>query len=122
MFDFVKEKLILSAHDVSEGGIVMCLSEMCLGNRIGASIELDVNTRPDFYLFSETQGIVVLETKHEDKTLNLAEKYGIDAKMIGKTGGSRLIIDKFVDLEIEKMVEVSERTLGGVFAWREECI
>ncbi len=122
MFDLVREKLILSAHDVSEGGIAMCLAEMCLGKRIGASVKLDINTRPDFYLFSETQGVIVVETKHEDRILEMAEKIGAEARRIGKTGGSKLTINNLVDLEIEKMDNESERTLGGVFDWREECV
>ena len=122
MFDLVREKLILSAHDVSEGGIALCLAEMCLGKRIGASVELDINTRPDFYLFSETQGVIVVETKHEDRILEMAEKIGVEARRIGKTGGSRLIINDLVDLEIEEMAKENERVLGGVFDWREECV
>ncbi len=122
MFDLVREKLILSAHDVSEGGIAMCLAEMCLGKKIGANVELDINTRPDFYLFSETQGVIVVETKHEDRILEMAKKIGVEARRIGKTGGSRLIINDLVDLEIEEMAKENERVLGGVFDWREECV
>ncbi len=122
MFDLVRKKLILSAHDVSEGGIALCMAEMCLGKRIGASVELDINTRPDLYLFSETQGVIVIETKHEDRILEMAEKIGLDARIIGKTGGSRLIINDLVDLEIEEMAKENKRVLGGVFDWREECV
>ncbi len=122
MFDLVKERLVLSAHDVSEGGLDMCLAEMCLGNRIGAGIELDINARAELYLFSETQGVIVLETKHEDEILDLAKKHEIKAKIIGKTGGSKLIINDLVDLKIEKIAKENEKALGGVFDWREECV
>ncbi len=122
MSDLVKEKLILSAHDVSEGGIAMCLAEMCLGKRIGANVEFDIDARADFYLFSETQGVIVVETKHEDRILEKAEKIGVEAKRIGKTGGSRLVINDLVDLEIKEMSKKNEKALGGVFDWREECV
>lgn len=51
------QSLISACHDISEGGIAVCVSEMALGNRIGAEIDVDTipgSGREDVLLFSET--------------------------------------------------------------------
>lgn len=51
------QSLISACHDISEGGIAVCVSEMVLGNRIGAEIDVDTipgSGREDVLLFSET--------------------------------------------------------------------
>ena len=37
----IGEKLVLSCHDLSEGGLGVALSEMCIGGRLGADVSLD---------------------------------------------------------------------------------
>ncbi len=114
--------LILASHDVSEGGIAMCLAEMCIEKRIGANIKLPINSREDFYLYSETQGIMILETKSRERVKELAENCSIKCQFIGKTGGKRLRINDIVDLGISDLIEAHQEALGDVFNWHEECV
>ncbi len=118
----VERNIVSSAHDISEGGIAISLCEMCYERRIGAEVELDIEGRGDFYLFSETQGVIILATENHDEVLKLAEQLGIQAKIVGKTIEGRLKINNVVDIEIEEIVKAMEKTLGDVFDWREECI
>ena len=39
VFNLINNNLVLSAHDVSSGGLIVALSEMSLGGNIGAIIE-----------------------------------------------------------------------------------
>ncbi len=122
MMRCVEEKLISSAHDVSEGGIALCLCEMCYGGHIGAVVELDIQGRGDFYLFSETQGVIILATDNPDRVLEFAKEHKIQAKVVGKTIGERLKINNVVDISVEQIAKAMEKTLGDVFDWREKCI
>lgn len=58
---------ILSAHDISEGGIAAALAEMSFGAGSGASIDLIkiAATRPDFTFFNETAGTFLVEVEDE---------------------------------------------------------
>jgi len=118
----VEDSIISSAHDVSEGGIAICLCEMCYEKQIGAMVELNIKGRSDFYLFSETQGVIILATDRPDEVLRLAEQFGVQAKIVGRTIGGRLKINDIVDLSIDEIAKAMEKTLGDVFDWREECI
>ncbi len=63
----IREDLVLSAHDLSDGGLGVAMAEMCLGGEIGARIYVDAIptdgnfTRTDYLLFSETQSRILLE-------------------------------------------------------------
>lgn len=84
--DAIRQNLINSAHDCSEGGLAICLSEMCVyTENLGARIEL--NTTPTVgLLFNESQGRVVVSLS-EDKISefeNLVQKYELPYQKIGK--------------------------------------
>ncbi len=61
----IKEKLIVSAHDVSEGGLFVTLTESAFNNNLGYNITTDKNIRKDAYLFGEAQSRVVVSTSGE---------------------------------------------------------
>ena len=68
----IEAGLIESCHDVSDGGLAVCLAEMCFGKEnIGADIDVSEisNIRPDFKLFSESNTRWVVEVSPENKEL-----------------------------------------------------
>lgn len=104
----VNKGLIKSAHDISDGGLAVALAECCImGNRKSLGCEIFISTvaRKDFVLFSESQSRIIIsagiENKH--KILDLAEKNDLYIESIGKTGGSMLRINNFIELEIDNI-------------------
>ena len=68
----IKNKLIESCHDISDGGLAVALSEMCFGTGFGANAFLNEvpykgKTRDDFIFFSESASRFVVEVKKENK-------------------------------------------------------
>lgn len=60
----IKKKLILSAHDVSEGGLFTCLLESSFVNDKGVDVVAsDINIRKDAYWFGESQSRVVVSVQ-----------------------------------------------------------
>jgi phosphoribosylformylglycinamidine synthase len=53
--------LIASCHDVSEGGLAVALAEMCIGGRIGATIDRLPHEDLTTALFSESAGRLIVE-------------------------------------------------------------
>ncbi|MCB0699052.1 MAG: phosphoribosylformylglycinamidine synthase subunit PurL [Chitinophagales bacterium] len=62
-----REKLVHSAHDISEGGLFVTLMESCFQNNMGFDIDTDPNLRKDAYLFGEAQSRVVVTVNHTRK-------------------------------------------------------
>ncbi len=76
---------VLSAHDISEGGIITALFEMCVGGNVGATIDVSkiAKERPDFILFNETAGTFLVELENDSVTKQLFKN--IPHVIIGKT-------------------------------------
>ncbi|MCK4332805.1 MAG: phosphoribosylformylglycinamidine synthase subunit PurL [Thermoplasmatales archaeon] len=106
----IDKNYIVSCHDVSEGGIGVCLSEMATGGDIGAVIDMSqisLGLRTDFKLFSESNTRWILEVKHEKyrEFESLLMKHHTPFKKIGSTKDNNVIIhdnsDRVVDLSVD---------------------
>ena len=86
LIDCIKSGLILSCHDISDGGIACALSEMTFKNQIGANINIDSELREDQALFSETGGFLLeIEKSSLIKIKSTFSNYGLKVFKIGKT-------------------------------------
>jgi len=64
--ELIRKKLIVSAHDVSEGGLFVTLIESSLTNDLGFdAVANDSNLRKDAYWFGESQSRIVVSVKPE---------------------------------------------------------
>jgi phosphoribosylformylglycinamidine synthase len=88
----VARGLVLSAHDVSDGGIAVALAECTFTGRepIGADVALPDGLRPEALLFGESTGRVIVATAQPAALLALASECGVPARGVGETGGRRL--------------------------------
>jgi phosphoribosylformylglycinamidine synthase len=95
VYDAIRQGLVKSAHDLSEGGLGVALAESCFGNEIGATVSLESDLRSDVLLFSESQSRILLSVAQEqtDAVLALAKERGVPAQVIGTTGGKRLVVN-----------------------------
>ena len=63
--DAIKQGLVLSAHDISDGGIAVALAEMSFKNQRGVSVDIPGDLAIDKKLFSETGGYVLEVSKEK---------------------------------------------------------
>lgn len=120
--DAVNAGLLLSCHDVSDGGLAATISEMLLGGdadgEIGAEVSLDFTSlRSDRALFSESSGFVFeAEEKNVERLKTLFKFYKINLIELGKTRGKSLAITKsnkkIIDLPISKLKEAWTKGFG----------
>ncbi len=118
----IREGLINSAHDLSEGGLAVCLAECCMSNKekmIGAVINnLNFDIRTDALLFGESQSRIIFSCKKKslDKIKKIAKKRKTSLQVIGRTGGNRFVIsdngNKLIDVSLEKLQDVWSNALG----------
>ncbi len=95
MLSASRENLLLSAHDVTQGGLVMSVLEMSLGRSIGVDIDLtDISSsRSSVKMFSEFGNCVILEVKEEMLERLRSIFKDIQVTVIGRTGGKRIVIN-----------------------------
>jgi phosphoribosylformylglycinamidine synthase subunit PurL len=93
--NLIGEKLVASAHDVSEGGIFIALLESAMVSSIGCSITTNSDMRKDGWLFGEAQGRVIVSVSDENlnEFIEMAAASGVDFSKIGETGGDKMTID-----------------------------
>ncbi|MEP6677116.1 MAG: phosphoribosylformylglycinamidine synthase subunit PurL [Ferruginibacter sp.] len=87
----ITEKLINSAHDVSEGGLFVTLMESCFNKNTGFDIVTEAAIRPDAFLFGEAQSRVVVsikETTAADFEKSLAGNSVVFTKLGTVTSGA----------------------------------
>ncbi len=58
--NLIKDQLISSAHDVSEGGVFVTLTESGFNRNLGYNITTNKSVRKDAWLFGEAQGRVIV--------------------------------------------------------------
>ena len=111
--DGVAAGTIVSAHDVSDGGLAVALAECTFTGpeKIGARVALGDRLRPDALLFGESTGRVIAATRDPEALLGLASAHGVPAAGIGETGGESLVIgsegeEPWIDARVERLHQV----------------
>jgi phosphoribosylformylglycinamidine synthase len=91
----IELETINAAHDVSDGGLFVTLSEMSFPNELGFDIETDAEIRPDAFLFGEGQGRVVVTVSEdkEDLFIETMVASGVNFTLIGHVTKGKLQID-----------------------------
>ncbi len=94
----VNEGLILAGHDISAGGLITCLLEMCFANtKGGLNLDLDKINGDDIVkvLFAENPGIVVqVADANAPRLKKILEDAGVGYAKIGTPSDDRTIIIK----------------------------
>ena len=98
----IQQGLVLSAHDISEGGIAVTLAEMSFKNNIGFDVQPSGDLPADKWLFSESGGFVLeVSSLSRDKLEQLFAAFKLPFWIIGTTlSEPRLSIQKLIDLPI----------------------
>jgi phosphoribosylformylglycinamidine synthase len=56
--------LVRAAHDLSEGGLAVAAAEMCIGGRLGVTLDIaDLHADDTLALFGETNGCLLVEVE-----------------------------------------------------------
>jgi phosphoribosylformylglycinamidine synthase len=103
----VAERLIESAHDVSDGGFAVALAECCFDtNGVGVSVDIPAAVGDPWAgaaadamadeqtLFGESAPVIIVSTSsaQADVVVARALAVGIPARVIGRTGGAQIRI------------------------------
>jgi phosphoribosylformylglycinamidine synthase len=99
----IENELIISGHDISAGGMITTLLEMCFANvEGGLAVNFDVIPENDIIkiLFAENPGILV-QVKDKKTFEQMMKKAGIGFVMIGRPTNERHILVKKENIEYQ---------------------
>jgi phosphoribosylformylglycinamidine synthase len=103
------KKLLASAHDISEGGVIISLLESAYPSLLGFTVTAqEASTRNDAFWMGEAQGRVIVSVKPEwqDSFLQLAKEAAIPVMALGTVA--------------EKNVQVNGENWGNIETFRNE--
>jgi len=91
----IKEKIVRSVHDVSDGGLYITLLESAMPGNLGFEIISDSSVRKDAFLFGEAQGRVVVSVNEDEefRMIDTLNTLNTPFLLMGKVNSGELIID-----------------------------
>ncbi|HOP58286.1 MAG TPA: phosphoribosylformylglycinamidine synthase [Bacteroidales bacterium] len=114
--DLILKDKILAGHDISAGGMLTTLLEMCFSNTEGGlDIDLSAINEKDLIriLFSQNPGIII-QTGNKDKVSESLDKNGISYFRIARPVPERMLFitkrDQKIKLDIDKLRDKWFRT------------
>ncbi|MEY4134641.1 MAG: hypothetical protein RL386_991 [Bacteroidota bacterium] len=121
VMQLIAKKLVVSAHDISDGGLFAALMECATNGQKGFDAETDLNFRKDAYWFGESQSrvIVSLKPQREDEFLNYLNVHNVPFSKIGEVKGANIWIDAEDLGPVGEWAAVHEETLGEKMAFAE---
>jgi phosphoribosylformylglycinamidine synthase subunit PurL len=123
----IEAGIIKSAHDCSEGGLVVAVAESCVsspqGRTIGAKIKFKTrHIRTDALMFGESQSrvIVGIEANRMGELEQIAATWNVTIEVIGRVEGARLIISEaeriWVDLSVNDIKKAWKKSIPNLMS------
>ena len=106
LVELVADALVFGAHDVSDGGLGVCLAELCIAADLGAEV---VDVAGASALFSEAGGRVVVCADGDGAAASIARRAlaaGVPHQVLGTVGGDRLAIENLLSIPVAELAAV----------------
>jgi len=108
--DLININKLDTVYDISDGGFLVALTEMSISGGIGVKIHLDEKDVSPKFLFGEDQGRYIISVPDEliSDILRMLESKNIFFQKIGKTSGTKIIINDSEEIEIKSLKKIHE--------------
>ncbi len=112
----IRQQMIKSAHDVSDGGLFTSLMECAIAGNKGFNIETVDTYRKDCFLFGESQSrvIVTIAPDQDDAFQNYLINNNVSFTKLGEVFGLDVLINDTNFGSVEGWKSVHENTLGEI--------
>lgn len=115
ILELIDKQIISSAHDVSEGGIAICLAEKAISSgNLGCKISLNDNNVGTLFGESQSRIIVSLNKNNSKQLKQICDKYTVSLTKIGEVINKNFIIDGFIETTVEEMNRQYEEVIPKI--------
>jgi len=109
-YEAIREGIIKSAHDCSEGGLAVALAESCFNpdELLGAHINMEFTHRADFELFGEAHSRIVVSVEENDIPflVRIIKKHGAPYQLLGKVANKKFQINDLISCDINELYDL----------------
>jgi len=113
-----KARVLDSAHDISDGGIAVCLAESCIAGGVGATVRLpgsgDRTIEARMFAEEPSRVIVSFAPEQRQAVQKVCTDLGVPYRTIGAVGGSELKIEGLCTVEVEDLAESHAAALDSI--------
>ncbi len=101
---------VSACHDLSDGGLLVALAEMCIAGGTGVEVAQPAgNTVPSHaFFYGEDQARYLIATGSADEVLEDAAEAGVPAVVIGHSGGASLVVKGVLSLRLSDIKAAHE--------------
>jgi phosphoribosylformylglycinamidine synthase len=110
----VADDLVQAVHDVAEGGIALALAEAAVAGGVGAVVT-GVSDAAMLFGESPSRVLAAVAPGHIDAVRRRADEAGVTVRVIGRTGGSRVVVDGVVDVSLDALTRAWRDQLPAAF-------
>jgi phosphoribosylformylglycinamidine synthase len=118
VLELARGKLLQSAHDISDGGIAVCLAEACIAHGHGARVTLPSSEDAPAHalLFSEEPSriVVSLSPSNLGEVGDICKRYSVPFEKIGTVAGVTLAIEGVCEVAVEELTESHAAALDSI--------
>ena len=112
--ELIRNSIIKSAHDISDGGLFTTLCESAFPNKLGFEVNKPVDIRTDAFYFGEAQGRVVVSVNKDklEALKQICQKLNTPYLILGKVIEKSIIIDEKEYGTIDKWLHIYNSTFN----------
>jgi len=112
----IREQLIVSAHDVADGGLYITLAESAMAGNLGFAIDTDSEIRKDAFLFGEAQGRIIVSVKPSAQELfvEFMAASGVEFSLLGAVTKNGFVVDEELYDTVDHAKEVYDNVLHDI--------
>ena len=115
VLELINKQLVMSSHDVGEGGILIAVAEMCITGNLGLTIDEDKEFSHRFY-FGENQSRYLIEIKKEnfEQIKQLAKSKNISFEKLGEVNQENIRINKSNTIKVSELKHNYEQGISEI--------
>ena len=112
ILELIDKMFVLSCHDISVGGILINLAEMCIAGNLGANINVPkslININEYFFGEDQSRYLIEIEEANFEEVTKILNKNSVFFEQIGITQKENLTLGKEFEISVNEMKKYNYR-------------
>ncbi len=110
--------VLSSAHDVSDGGIAVCLAECCIAGGRGARVKVpgadELTAEGALFAEEPSRVVVSFAPRHAETVQRICEEHGVPLASIGVVDGETLVLEGLAEVPVRDLEHAWSRALDPI--------
>lgn len=115
----VRDGIVSSIHDCSEGGLAVALSEACVAAGMGAKVRPERDLQPFEWLFAESASRYLISVRQGEISAlrKIADECGVPLSELGLVGGDALEVEGVLSIPVAQLIDAYEHSFPSAMGY-----